>query len=75
MEKVPSFIIYSNNEAIGFIQYYCLSGHYLDGIQKQSSLFKSHQPHQIARIDLFVARPEKRGQGLGKVIMIKNTKK
>jgi aminoglycoside 6'-N-acetyltransferase len=68
-DNVPSFIIYSNNKAIGFIQYYCLSEHYPEGIQKESSLFKSHQPHQIAGIDLFVASPENRGQGLGVVII------
>jgi aminoglycoside 6'-N-acetyltransferase len=67
--NVPSFIIYSDNKPIGFIQYYCLSEHYPEGIQKESSLLKSHQPNQIAGIDLFIATPENRGQGLGVVII------
>lgn len=64
-DNVPSFIIYSNNKPIGFIQYYCLSEHYPEGIQKESSLFKNYQPNQIAGIDLFIATHENRGQGLG----------
>ena len=39
-DNVPSFIIYSDHNPIGFIQYYCLSEHYPEGIQKESSLFK-----------------------------------
>ena len=31
-DNVPSFIIYSDNKPIGFIQYYCLSEHYPEGI-------------------------------------------
>jgi aminoglycoside 6'-N-acetyltransferase len=68
-DHVPSFIIYSNNKPIGFIQYYCLLEHYPEGIQKESSIFKSYQPNQIAGIDLFIATHEKRGQGLGVVII------
>ena len=68
-DNVPSFIIHLDNEAIGFIQYYCLSEHYPEGIQKESSLFKSYQPNQIAGIDLFIATHENRGQGLGVVII------
>lgn len=68
-DNIPSFIIYSDNKPIGFIQYYCLSEHYPEGIQKESVLFKSYQPNQIAGIDLFIATPENRGQGLGVVII------
>ena len=69
LDKVPSFIIYSNNKAIGFIQYYCLSEHYPEGIQKESSLFQSYQANRIAAIDLLIATHENRGQGLGVVII------
>jgi aminoglycoside 6'-N-acetyltransferase len=68
-DNVPSFIIYSDNKPIGFIQYYCLSEHYPEGIQKESSLFKSYHPNQIAGIDLFIATHENRGQGFGVVII------
>lgn len=68
-DSVPSFIIYLDNNPIGFIQYYCLSDHYPEGIQKESSLFKSYQPNQIAGIDLFIATHENRGQGFGVVII------
>lgn len=68
-DNVPSFIIYSDNKAIGFIQYYCLSEHYPEGIQKENSLFKSYNPNQIAGIDLFIAPHESRGQGLGVIII------
>ena len=68
-DNVPSFIIYSDNNPIGFIQYYCLSEHYPEGIQKVSSLFKNYQPNQIAGIDLFIATQENRGQGLGVIII------
>ena len=68
-DNVPSFIIYSGNKPLGFIQYYCLSEHYPEGIQKESSLFKSYHPNQIAGIDLFIATLENRGQGLGVVII------
>lgn len=66
---MPSFIIQLDNKAIGFIQYYCLSEHFPEGIQKGSSLFKRHHPNQIAGIDLFIATRENRGQGLGVVII------
>jgi aminoglycoside 6'-N-acetyltransferase len=68
-DNVHSFIIYSDNKPIGFIQYYCLSEHYPEGIQKESSLFKSYHPNQIAGIDLFIATHENRGQGLGVIII------
>jgi aminoglycoside 6'-N-acetyltransferase len=68
-DNVPSFIIHLDNNAIGFIQYYCLSEDYPEGIQKGSSLFKRHYPNQIAGIDLFIATHENRGQGLGVVII------
>lgn len=51
-DNVPSFIIHLDNKAIGFIQYYCLSEHYPEGIRKESALFKNHHPNQIAGIDL-----------------------
>jgi aminoglycoside 6'-N-acetyltransferase len=51
-DNVPSFIIYSANKPIGFIQYYCLSEHYAEGIKKESYLFKNYQPNQIAGKDL-----------------------
>jgi aminoglycoside 6'-N-acetyltransferase len=68
-DNVPSFIIYSDNKPIGFIQYYCLSEHYPEGIQKESCLFKGYHANQIAGIDLFIATHENRGQGLGVVII------
>jgi len=68
-DNVPSFIIYSDNKHIGFIQYYCLSEHYPEGIQQKSSLFKNYHPNQIAGIDLFIATLENRGQGIGVVII------
>lgn len=68
-DNIPSFIIYSNNKPIGFIQYYCLSEHYPEGIQKESYLFKRYEPYQIAGIDLFIATHENQGQGLGVVII------
>ena len=46
-DNVPSFIIYSDHKPIGFIQYYCLSEHYPEGIQQESPLFKSYHPNQI----------------------------
>ena len=68
-ENVPSFIIHLDNKAIGFIQYYCLSEHYPEGIQKENALFKNYHPEQIAGIDLFIATHENRGQGLGVVVI------
>jgi len=67
--SVPSFIIYSNHKPIGFIQSYCLSEHYPEGIQEHSSLFTQYQPYEIAGIDLFIATHENRGQGLGVMII------
>jgi aminoglycoside 6'-N-acetyltransferase len=66
---VPSFIIHLDNEAVGFIQYYSLSEHYPEGIQKESSLFKNYHQNQIAGIDLFIATQENRGRGLGILII------
>lgn len=68
-DNVPSFIIHLDNKAIGFIQYYCLSEHYPEGIQKESALFKNYNPEQIAGIDLFIVAHENRGQGLGVVVI------
>jgi len=69
LDNVPSFIIHSDNKAIRFIQYYCLSEHCPEGIQKESALFKNYHPNQIAGIDLFIATNENRGQGLGVVVI------
>ena len=68
-DNVPSFMIHLDNKAIGFIQYYCLSEHYPEGIQKESLLFKNYHPEQIVGIDLFIATDKNRGQGLGVVII------
>ena len=68
-DNVPSFIIHLDKKAIGFIQYYCLSEHYPEGIQKESLLFKNYFPNQIAGIDLFIATSDLRGQGLGVIII------
>lgn len=67
--NVPSFIIHLDNKAIGFIQYYCLSEGYPEGIEKENALFKSYHPNEIAGIDLFIATHENRGKGLGVVII------
>ncbi len=66
---MPSFIIHLDNKAIGFIQYYCLSEHYPEGIQKEGALFENYHPEQIAGIDLFIASHENRRQGLGVVVI------
>ena len=68
-DNVPSFIIYSDNKPIGFIQYYCLSEHHPEGIHEKSPLFIGYLPDQIAGIDLYIAAQEDRGQGLVVVII------
>lgn len=69
-EDVPSFIIFKNNNPIGFIQYYCLTVSLPEGIEGYNNpLFKEYIPSQLAGIDLFIARANDRGKGLGGSIM------
>lgn len=69
-DNVPSFIIYNNNHPIGFIQYYCLSEHFPEGIRDfNHPIFKSYQSKELVGIDLFLAEQENRGKGLAKQVL------
>ncbi|CAM3087932.1 aminoglycoside 6'-N-acetyltransferase [Legionella steigerwaltii] len=67
---VPSFIIYLEKQAIGFIQYYSFKDHFPEGIlDTRNSLFHIYQPHELVGLDLFIAASDHRGKGLGKQIL------
>ncbi|WP_454785822.1 GNAT family N-acetyltransferase [Legionella sp. WA2024007413] len=69
-DKVPSFIIYSGDLPLGFIQYYYLSDHLPEGVHHNNHpLFHCYSPHKLAGIDLFIASSNQRGKGLGKQIL------
>lgn len=69
-EFVPSFIIYNNTRPIAFIQYYCLTEHFPEGIPVHTHpLFKEYNPDEIVGIDLFIANDRDRGKGLGQQII------
>jgi aminoglycoside 6'-N-acetyltransferase len=69
-ENVPSFIIFNNDNPIGFIQYYCVTEALPEGIGgHNNSLFKEYTPSDLAGIDLFIAQEMNRGKGLGANIM------
>ncbi|MDP3269627.1 MAG: GNAT family N-acetyltransferase [Legionella sp.] len=69
-ENVPSFIIIKNDKAIGFIQYYCLTGSLPEGIEGYTNpLFKAYTPNQLAGVDLFIAHAKDRGKGIGESII------
>jgi aminoglycoside 6'-N-acetyltransferase len=74
-EHVPSFIVYKENNPIGFIQYYYVSenlpqnptpGEILSGI---NLLFQQYNPQEVVGIDLFIAEGMHRGKGLGQEII------
>ncbi|WP_058514875.1 GNAT family N-acetyltransferase [Legionella santicrucis] len=68
-DPVPSFIIYSNQKPIGFIQYYCLKDHYPEGVSSsENKLFSEISPEEVVGIDLFIAEESHRGKGLGQII-------
>lgn len=69
-EKIPSFIVFNNNDPIGFIQYYCLTDYLPEGISTYNSpLFKEYFPDELVGIDLFIANASDRGKSLGKTII------
>ncbi|MBN9227499.1 MULTISPECIES: GNAT family N-acetyltransferase [Legionella] len=66
-DNVPSFIVYLDKQAIGFIQYYCFKDHLPEGISHtKNALFQKYQPNELAGVDLFIAAGDNRGKGLGK---------
>ena len=69
-DNIPSFIIYKKERAIGFIQYYCLTKHFPEGIQDfNHPLFKSYQASELVGLDMFVADQDNRGKGWGEQIL------
>ena len=65
-ENIPSFIIWLDDQPIGFIQYYLLRENLAEGISDYTNeLFKQFSPQDIAGIDLFIAHTENRGKGYG----------
>jgi aminoglycoside 6'-N-acetyltransferase len=66
-ENVPSFIVYHNNNPIGFIQYYFITENSLpEGIRSYDSpLFKQYTPNELVGIDCFIATAENRGKSIG----------
>ena len=54
-ENVPSFIIYLDNKAIGFIQYYILKDFLPEAVlDYQHPLFQEAKPEEIAGLDIFI---------------------
>lgn len=49
-EKIPSFIVYKDNNPIGYIQYYCLADYLPEGISTYNPLFKEYYPEELAGI-------------------------
>lgn len=68
-EKIPSFIVYNDNNPIGYIQYYCFTDYLPEGISTYNPLFKEYYPEELAGIDLFIATISERGKNLGKTII------
>lgn len=69
-EHVPSFIVYQNNTALGFIQFYVLSNSLPDGIDDyKHPIFEQSLPKDLAGIDLFIASDNFRGKGLGGLVI------
>ncbi|WP_133127890.1 GNAT family N-acetyltransferase [Legionella nagasakiensis] len=65
-EHVSSLIVYVGNSPFGFIQYYILTYCLPEGIDSYNSLlFQQYNPGDLAGIDLFIAKKEGRGKGLG----------
>lgn len=70
-ENVPSFIVYQNNNPIGFIQYYPVSNHLPEVtvtgelLSLKNPLFNTYHPNEIAGIDCFIAESNDRGKGKG----------
>jgi aminoglycoside 6'-N-acetyltransferase len=70
-ENIPSFIVYLHDQPIGFIQYYCLTEHFPEGIQDDNPLFRHYSANKIAGIDMFIAKSQHRGKGIGEKIINK----
>lgn len=66
-ENVSSFIVFHDNNPIGFIQYYFIAENSLpEGVRSYiNPLFKQYSPNELAGIDCFIATAENRGTGLG----------
>lgn len=54
-EIVPSFIIYGNNDPIGYIQYYSLTNSLPDGVSDYNHrLFTEYDSSSLVGLDLFI---------------------
>lgn len=69
-ESIPSFIIYLNHQAIGFIQYYpCSSKAMPEGLSIDLAHSLGIKLHSAAGIDLFIGEPSVLGMGYGTKII------
>ena len=65
-EYVPSFIVYMNNDPVGFIQYYQFKSGFPEGVQGHHNLlFKQYNQDDLVGVDLFIAEDNMRGKGFG----------
>lgn len=61
---IPSFIIYLEEQPIGYIQLYETSHHLPDGVRDYNHpLFQQHEPKEVAGVDLFIADEKYLKQG------------
>ncbi|CZL29271.1 GNAT family N-acetyltransferase [Legionella pneumophila] len=69
-EKIPNFIVLSDNHPIGYIQLYRVDSSLPDSIADyHHPLFKKYAPHDIAGIDLFIGDENFLHKGYGKIIL------
>ena len=63
---VPNFIVYRNDDPVGFIQYYQFKNGFPEGVQGHHNLlFKQYNQDDLVGIDLFIAEDNMRGKGFG----------
>jgi aminoglycoside 6'-N-acetyltransferase len=69
-ERIPSFIIYHQDLALGFIQYYSLVDYLPEGIAENNNmLFQKYSKNTLVGMDLFIALSSFRGKGIGPEII------
>lgn len=70
LERVPSFIIYYGNEAIGYIQYYPFSrGALPEGLAWEQLTSIKASEDNCAGLDCFIGEPDYLGKGYGLYII------
>lgn len=68
--SIPNFIIYNQDNPVGYVQYYHVEKHFPEGIVDYNHpLFKDYKPNELIGLDLFIADENYLRKGFGSEVL------